>query len=272
MKKILGVSKGNFWIYVVGLIISGVLIGVYFINPENAFLTVLMSVGASLVGAILLAYFIERSNNFVQEKNKEEVRNTKTLLLLRQAGFVFERTIWYYFRIWFDVLHKENKDKCHRISYHELWEELTLASKEIFDKFNQGNEYSLKDYTTYQQFNEIIVGYYKSLMVYVEDIEKDIGVFEAAGYFSHEETKTISAIKKWLGTINVSNDSLLVDDIKGLFDLIIDLRIEETSSIQYLPYYWKDGEVARLDRAFEKNMKLDDTKDVINSNQRKMDR
>ena len=52
MKKILGVNKGSFWIYVVGLAISFVFIGIYFINPENSVLTVLMSVGASLVGAI----------------------------------------------------------------------------------------------------------------------------------------------------------------------------------------------------------------------------
>ena len=269
MKKILGVSKGNFWIYIVGLVVSGGLIGVYFIEPENCVLTVLMSIGASLVGAIVLAYFIELSNNKVQQKNKDEVRRTKTILLLRQAGFVFERTIWYYFRLLFDVLHKENKDKCHEIYYKELWEELTLASKEVFNRFNQGDEYSIEDYVKYQQFNEIIVGYYKSLMVYVEDIEKDIGVFEAVGYFSHEEAKTISAIKKWLGTINISNDSLLVDDAKGVFELIMDLQVEETSCIQYLPYYWKDGEVARLDRAFEKNMKLDDMMNAIHSCQRK---
>lgn len=264
MKKILGVSKGSFWIYLVGLILSGVSIRVYFIEPENCVLTVLMSIGASLVGAIVLAYFIELSNNKVQQKNKDEVRRTKTILLLRQAGFVFERTVWYYFRLLFDVLHKENKDKCHRITYQELWEELSRVSQEIFNQFNANEEYSFEDYTAYQQLNEIIVGYYKSLIVYVEDIEKDIGVFEAAGYFSHEETNTISAIKNLLSSINVSNDAF-----KNVFELIIDLRVEEARSIQYLPYYWKDGEVARLDRAFKKNMKLDDTMNTIHSCQRK---
>lgn len=273
MKKILGVSKGNFWIYIVGLVVGFLFICLYFINPENAFLTVLMSVGASLVGAIILAYFIERSNNYGQQQNKEEVRRTKTLFLLRQAEFVFERTVWYYFRILFDVLHREkDKEKCHEVDYKALWEELKIASNEIFNKFNANDEYSFEDYTTYQQLNEIIVGYYKSLIVYVEDIEKDIGVFEATGYFSHQETQTISAIKNLLSSINISNYSLLDDAFKGVFDFIMELGMDEANRIKYFPYYWKNGEVARLDKRFEKKIKIDDTKNAITSKQRRTDK
>lgn len=97
-------------------------------------------------------------------------------------------------------------------------------------------------------------------------------MFEAAGYFSHQETQTISAIKNLISAINVSNYALLDDSFKGVFDFIMELGMDEANRIKYFPYYWKSGEVARLDKTFEKKIKIDDTKNAITSKQRRTDK
>ena len=58
-KQIIGISRNHFWIYLVFLIISLVLIVPYFIDSQLIISSVLMSIGAGGVSAVLLGYFIE---------------------------------------------------------------------------------------------------------------------------------------------------------------------------------------------------------------------
>ena len=82
MKKIMGIRQANFVIYVVGFIISASLIGLYFIKPCLPILIVFCSIGASGIGAVLLAYFIDLSNEFRNEKNKQELTRKIFSLLI----------------------------------------------------------------------------------------------------------------------------------------------------------------------------------------------
>ncbi len=72
---ILGVGKRNFFIYLAGLIISFSFIIPYF-WCENSIISILMSIGASGVGAIILAYFIEKAGIARDKENKQWKRES----------------------------------------------------------------------------------------------------------------------------------------------------------------------------------------------------
>ena len=74
---ICGVSSGNFIIYIISLAVSIVFIGLGFIPCESfsTWATLFMSVGASGIGAVILAFFIERSNNINLQKVKRATRD-----------------------------------------------------------------------------------------------------------------------------------------------------------------------------------------------------
>lgn len=80
MKKILGVNIGNFFIYLGGLLLSILLMGLYFIDPINPWCVVCCSIGASLIGAVVLGYLIELGNarsRQTQNKNNYELSNQR---------------------------------------------------------------------------------------------------------------------------------------------------------------------------------------------------
>ncbi|MBR2384954.1 MAG: hypothetical protein IKA99_05060 [Clostridia bacterium] len=78
MKTVLGVTKKNFIIYFFALIVSLVSIALGFILYEgfNIWATVFLSIGTSGVGAVLLAFFIERSNNLTKIEQAEFIIKT----------------------------------------------------------------------------------------------------------------------------------------------------------------------------------------------------
>lgn len=59
MKKILGIQKGNFITYLISMIISIILCSLYFINPTLPVFVLCSSIGASGIGAVILAYFLD---------------------------------------------------------------------------------------------------------------------------------------------------------------------------------------------------------------------
>jgi len=67
--------------YSIPLFFSIILIGLFFINKESPWCIVSCSIGASLFGAILLAYFIELSNNRRQQKEILEFRKEKLSII-----------------------------------------------------------------------------------------------------------------------------------------------------------------------------------------------
>lgn len=88
-----GVSSGNFIIYIISFAVSIVFIGLGFISCESFILwaTLFMSVGASGIGAVILAFFIERSNN---KRDKQELVKNRDVVIepiisdLRQIIFI----------------------------------------------------------------------------------------------------------------------------------------------------------------------------------------
>lgn len=93
MRKIVGVSKSNFYIYLIGTIISVVLIGLYFISPNCSWYILSCSIGASGVGACILAYLVERSNNKLAELKANKIKsqslhNLSNSIILFVASFI----------------------------------------------------------------------------------------------------------------------------------------------------------------------------------------
>ena len=95
---ILGVEKRNFLIYLIGLIISVVFILPYFWFQCPMF-SILMSIGASGFGAIILAYFIER----VSIARDQENRNLKRENLLQPIIFDLQNSFCaFIYQLYFD--------------------------------------------------------------------------------------------------------------------------------------------------------------------------
>ena len=69
------IGRRNFWIYLVGLVVSIILLGIYFIDYQNQWCILSCSVGASGIGAVILAFFIEDSNNRKVAHEKQKTRD-----------------------------------------------------------------------------------------------------------------------------------------------------------------------------------------------------
>ncbi len=78
MKKILGVDTKNFIIYIIGLFLSIIFISVSFaFGSEDNWRNVFCGVGASGVGAVVLAYFIDFANI---KSGENEIKNKRVIL------------------------------------------------------------------------------------------------------------------------------------------------------------------------------------------------
>lgn len=90
MKKIWGVNKRNFYIYLSGLLLSILLIGLYFIDKDHPWCIVCCSVGASLIGAVVLGYCIELGNanskkeqdRYIYEFSNQKIYSEMNFLLM----------------------------------------------------------------------------------------------------------------------------------------------------------------------------------------------
>lgn len=69
LTTILGINKTDFMIYLIFFIISIVAIALYFFK-QNTFSNVTMSFGCSMLGAVLLAYFLALNNERMAIQNK----------------------------------------------------------------------------------------------------------------------------------------------------------------------------------------------------------
>lgn len=109
--------KKHSTIYIIGLIISVILIGLYFINTSNAFCILSCSTGASLIGAVALAFFLEISD---KKRKKEEIatfRKEKLNLIKSYLTRVLEITIRKFYNLYSDKL---EKDKVYAIKYNDI--------------------------------------------------------------------------------------------------------------------------------------------------------
>jgi len=80
--KILGVEKNNFFIYIVGLAICILLLVLsFFINILSHLFSICCGVCASGIGAILLAYFIEKINLKRRDQFNKKIREDKFTII-----------------------------------------------------------------------------------------------------------------------------------------------------------------------------------------------
>ena len=77
------ISRRNLCIYIVGLAISIVLLGLYFIDTNNPWCIMSCSIGASGIGAVILAWLIEDSNNRRLASEKSKTRESITSPIIR---------------------------------------------------------------------------------------------------------------------------------------------------------------------------------------------
>lgn len=78
LTTILGINKTDFMIYLIFFIISIVAIALYFFK-QNTFSNVTMSFGCSMLGAILLAYFLALNNERISIQSKA-IQHNKLLI------------------------------------------------------------------------------------------------------------------------------------------------------------------------------------------------
>ena len=92
------INKRNRIIYGLGLLISVLLLGLYFINPQNPWCTISVSVGASGIGAVILAWLIEWSNEKTRAESRKAIRLSKLYLVDFFATRLLDRLVFGYFR------------------------------------------------------------------------------------------------------------------------------------------------------------------------------
>ena len=170
-KKILGVY--NFWVYLIGCFLSLGFIGLGFIKEQGfvVWAEICLYIGTSGIGAVVLAYFIEFSNNKIQDKKIQEFRKNQLCGLLSNLTFILNRTAWYFVRC-FSVLDKNySATQYYVLGYKELWG----IFGELYKKYNNlmANEaINDKTYNEISSYNKHIVSYYRNAINTIANINK----------------------------------------------------------------------------------------------------
>jgi len=97
--SIWGISKDNFVIYLITFCISILFISIYLLSAnaeKSKILVVIMSIGASAIGAAVLACFIEHSNYVVNYKKKIEAYNNTIVNIYNQLWLIFANRSYKY--------------------------------------------------------------------------------------------------------------------------------------------------------------------------------
>lgn len=90
------ISKSNLVIYIIALVISVVCIGLFFIDKDNSWCIVSCSIGASGIGAVLLALTIEISNNTTKEFKDIAKERNRILKYAQNLQFYINQYIYYF--------------------------------------------------------------------------------------------------------------------------------------------------------------------------------
>ena len=244
-KKILGVY--NFWVYLIGCFLSLGFIGLGFIKEQGfvVWAEIFLYIGTSGIGAVVLAYFIEFSNNKIQDKKIQEFRKNQLCGLLSNLTFILNRTAWYFVRC-FSVLDKNySATQYYVLGYKELWG----IFGELYKKYNNlmANEaINDKTYNEISSYNKHIVSYYRNAINTIANINSSIVFFESQGYFSHIETDILKASENLLNLI-FDDGTMIYEDFKQFFENIIE--INEFKMLENLKFYAYNNRIEYEDRA-----------------------
>lgn len=134
--KSIRILKSNFYIYTIGIIISIILILLYFIKPlDNAFCVLMGSIGSGSLSAIILAWFLECSNIRNLENKKINDKNIMIAPISKELINI----------ICYEISTIEKKDK----SFHLKVQEKTLVEiigilSEYYDEILMTNDLETK--------------------------------------------------------------------------------------------------------------------------------
>lgn len=202
----------NFIIYIVALVISIACIGIGFIEDPcfETWATVFISIGTSEFGAVLLAFFIERSNNKRQRMRIKAFRKNQIKKFLFDLKFVLNRTVWYFMKSFSLLDRSYSANQYYVLSYDEIWKRY----KDLNDKYNillsDNNFFYGKIKDTIYNITNNIVSYYRTLLDSVKDINATIVIYEGQGYFNHNEVLIFQCAMSYLYFFN--NDGTMQYD------------------------------------------------------------
>ena len=269
LSKKLNINKRNAKIYFWGLVLS-VAIVVPYLFWQYPIWTILCSIGASGVGAVLLGFFIERANNIHNQAVCNEIRKDKLFNIVNQAEFTLERTVHFYFTVRFYLLHDLEESSCHKITPRELFDELALQSKLFLPPpIGKGIVFDLDVQQQFDTLKSNLQSYYTTLHEYITAKENEIKPYEITGCFSSEDISNLNGAKTFSVKIL---DSFHVDCGAIMFIYERLLKIKEFSHINDYVFVYKDNEVLSLrkgyPRKFMTNISQEDVNNAISSLER----
>ena len=121
------VNKRNFLIYALALVISFLFCSLYFIDITCPWCILSCSVGASGVGAVVLAFFIERANNIRLKKEQDGQRK----YILSSLESEIDKLLYFELEFLSWSLYARKKNENYKV------EKLNLSRQEIVIKINK---------------------------------------------------------------------------------------------------------------------------------------
>lgn len=235
------INKRNLWIYAIGLVLSLALLGLYFINPQNPWCTISVSVGASGIGAVILAWLIEWSNEKTRAEHRKSVRMAKFYLVDVKATRLLERLALCYFKRRENIFSVRDRQTCYRITYDEFWDEL-YSQEEYLEQLLLADTAPL--IATIRMPDNQIRRLCESFSKFIDARITEFITFEAAGYFNDDE---ISALEN-AGTSSYfarhNEECLDVEELKAVFDTLT--QIKEFEFLKTTVFYCKNRRVEYL--------------------------
>ncbi len=231
-------NKRNFWIYLIGFILSFLFLGLYFIAPQSPWCTISVSVGASGIGAVILAGFIEWSNKKTRDESRKAIRLSKLYLMDFFATRLLERLVFGYFRKREKIFNARDKKTCYRITFDELWKELH-EQEYYLGMLRMTEDTSLPD--SLQATDKEICKICESFSKYLGSNIAEFITFEAAGYFNDSEISSLRSVKWLIQYVYQNEDGLDENGLKHIFDCLTE--IEEFGYLKTIVFYYKDRKV-----------------------------
>ena len=231
-------NKRNIIIYILGLLLSFALLGLYFINPQNPWCTIFVSVGASGIGAVILAWLIEWSNEKTRAESRKAIRLSKLYLVDFFAIRLLERLVFGCFRKREKIFNARDKKTCYRITFDELWKELH-EQEYYLDLLRMTVDTSLPD--SLQATDKEICKICESFSKYLDSNIAEFITFEAAGYFSDSEISSLRSVKWLIQYVYQNEDGLDENGLKHIFDCLTEFK--EFDYLKTMVFYYKDRKV-----------------------------
>lgn len=235
------VNKKNLVIYIFGLAISLLLLRLYFIAPDSPWCIVSCSIGASGIGAVILAFFIEWSNEESKEENKKAIRASKLYSIKTKAIRLLERIALYYFNKRAELIGEGRKVSCHKISYSELWKEL-LEQEKYCESLNDIDLEEIMQSTLSTE--KSVRRNARSLADHISHKLSEIKMFEAVGYFNSSESGMLADAGFSCYEAAYSSDELDIEGLEITYSYLT--KIKELEFIKDITIYCKGKYVIHI--------------------------